>query len=204
LITLFGLAAIVSAGVSTIFARPSIPALIILFLTGLLGLAHVLPLLPWRGGWRTTKESRGVKPLAISAGWLIGALVIAAESCPVDQAASWWPMIGFAMITGPLLLLDSIWLDRRDMRADLAFSRSTLPALMGSDAFLVVRCVLFVLALTGVQLLAHGLWFLAWSWLGAACLLFVSPDRIRSEAARVWMAALWRFTGFVGVLLAFS
>jgi hypothetical protein len=203
-ITLFGLAVIMSAVVSTLFARPSITALAILCLMGFLGLAHVLPLVPWRGGWRTTKESRGVKPLSISAGWLIGALVIAAESCTADQATPWRSMIGFAMITGPLLLLDSIWLDRRDMRADLAFSRSSLSALMGSETFLVLRCILFLLALAGAPLLANGLPFLAWSWLGAACLLFVSPDRIRSEAARVWMAALWRFTGFVGVLVVFS
>ena len=203
-IALFAFLALLTGGGFLLASGPSDMALCVLAFVALLGTTHVLPLIRWRGRWRTVKELPLIKPVAISFAWLLGGFVVATAMLPEGIGLPAAPAAGLTLMVGPLLLLDSIWLDRRDMRADAAFSRGTLSARLDPRTFLVLRLVLFLTPLAGIPLLPHGVPFLAWSWSGAACLVLLEPDRIRSETLQVLMAALWRFTGCLGLLFVFS
>ena len=183
---------------------PSVTAFCMLAIVALLGATHVLPLVRWRGDWCTVKELALIKPVVISFAWLLGGFVVAFAMLPPDTGASLSQVAGLVLIVGPLLLLDSVWLDRRDMQGDAVFSRGSFIARSAPRSFLLLRIVLFLVPIAGVPLLPHGATFLAWSWSGAVCLVFLPPDRIRSEALQVLLAALWRFTGLLGLLVVVS
>jgi hypothetical protein len=196
-----GLLSLLAAGVFVLRSEPSVRVLILLGLLGFVSLAHVLPLIPGRSGLVTTKDLGLVKPLVISLAWLIGGLLVSFESDPEEPLAASAGLAGFALMTFPLLVLDSFWLDRRDMQADARFDRGTFAGGLESDRFRSLCGVFFLLPLLGAPWLPGGWVMIGWYWLGAVWLVLLPPRRLHAEAVQVCLAALWRFTGLIGALV---
>jgi hypothetical protein len=196
---LAGLLSLLIAGCCALIARPSFGAMVVLAILGLLGAAYLLPIVPSQQGLVTLKKYSRSKPFAISIAWLVGANVIGIESHAPGEALQWNMLVGFGLTTFPLLLLDSLWLDRRDMAADRAFRHPTLAAVLSSNWFFILRVVLFLLAFLGAPF--TGLLLVCGFQIGAVLLLMVEPARLGLEASRVWLASLWRLTGLVGALI---
>jgi hypothetical protein len=201
LLSSLGLLALGAGGVCVLCSSPSFWVLALLVLLGIVGLAHVIPLVPRASGRVTTKELVLVKPLVISLAWLIGGLLVSFETDSNGPLPSPGGVIGFSLMTFPLLLLDSLWLDRRDMQADVRFGRGTFAGRLESGKFRSVTLVLFVLALLGGPWLPGGWIMIGWYWLGAIWLVLLPPRRLGSEAMQVCLAALWRYTGVIGALI---
>ena len=174
-----------------------------LLLLALLGGAYLLPLVPRRRGWSTLKSFSHAKPVTISLAWFVGALLVAWESTDSTSTAV---LVGssllFALSTVPLLLLDSIWLDRRDRHADLAFSQPTVSSSMGGRRFQCLRILLWCTPLL-VLVLAPDLWITVLGFqAGGFVLVVIEPDRIRSEAIQVIVASGWRFSGLAAGVIS--
>lgn len=199
--TILGSCFILLAGVCALLSGPSLLAIGLLVLLGVVGLAYLVPVVPQQQGAVTFKDQVLLKPIAISVAWLLGASLVGLEALPPRVVVEPAALLGFGLSTLPLLLLDSIWLDRRDMSADAAFERETIAGRLAPGAFQRTRIVLFLLALLGAPLISGGLLVVAWFLLGAIWLVLLEPGRLHSEAARVWLAALWRFTGLAGALV---
>ena len=200
-LTSLGLLSLVAAGICVLSSQPSVRVLVLLGLLGLVGLAHVLPLIPGRSGLVTTKDLGLVKPLVISLAWLIGGLLVSFESAPDVPLAASAGLAGFSLITFPLLVLDSFWLDRRDMLADARFGRGTFAGRLESGRFRSLSGLLFLLPLLGAPWLSGGWVMIGWYWLGAVWLVLLPPRRLDGESIQVCLAALWRFTGLIGALI---
>ena len=199
-VLLVGMLSLLGASLLVALSSPSILTASLLGLVGLMGLTHVLPLIPRRGSWCTVKRLPFLKPFAISVAWLLGGLAVALHDLSPDAGVPWCRILGVTLVVAPLLLLDSIWLDRRDAPGDRMFSCSTIFARMSRRSFTVTRVVLFVCPAVGAWLMPGALIFTAASCAGASGLLLLTPDRVRSESMQVLMAAAWRFTGLVGLL----
>ena len=158
-----GVLALIGSCVLILREEPTLPVLFLLGTVGLLGLAHVLPLLPAGSKFTTTKDLILFKPLVVSTAWLLGALVVAGETGSLELAAA----TGFGLVTLPLLLLDSIWLDRRDMHADVRFGGPTLAARLAPIAFRGWCLFLLLLTLLGSWWPTGGGATLWWFWGGA-------------------------------------
>ena len=138
-----------------------------------------------------------LKPVLISLAWLLRAS--SATSRPrCDVGGN--PPDGFAAAAAAAPA--TIWLDHRDRLADARFARPGLCRTITPTAFLRLRCLLFGLPVISLVSPAVSVAQLVMFLLGAVGLLWTPPDRIRSEAGRVWLASAWRFTGFVGACLA--
>ena len=198
---LAGLSSLLIGGVALLAARPAPGSWCLVILMGALGLAYLLPVLPAPNRRRTLKDFSVVKPLMISVAWLLGAFVVAWDAAPPGTAAPWGCSLMFATSTGPILLLDSLWLDRRDRIADLAFDHPTISSGLGDRGFLFVRLVLWILP-CWILLLDPGLLVPVVGLLvGSVALVLIEPDRLASEALRVVAASLWRFTALLAVVL---
>lgn len=184
---------------SVFVAKPSSIGWGVLILLGLLSTAYLVPLLPSSKRMVTLKDFGLFKPFVISGAWLVGGLLVAFESAVSQSDLSVVALFGIVVVAGALLLLDSVWLDRRDMAADATFHRPTIAGQLSERQFLVMRIVLFAVAVLGTPWVgvAVGGTFI----IGAVGLVLIVPDRLAYESSRVWLAALWRFTGFLGVLL---
>ena len=134
------LLSLVLALVSVLLAAPSWEGWCMLVLLALLGGAYLLPLVPRRRGWSTLKSFSHAKPVTISLAWFGGGLLVAWESTDSTSTMVLFERsMLFGVSTLPLLLLDSIWLDRRDRVADLAFSQPTFSSLMPAGRFQCLR-----------------------------------------------------------------
>ena len=196
-----GLLALVGGGICAVSSSSSPWVLVLVGLLGLAGLAHVLPIVPWRSGRVTTKNLGLIKPLVISLAWLIGGLLVSFESDPAGPPPSLGGLIGFSLMSFPLLLLDSIWLDRRDMQADARFGQDTWAGRLDTGRYRLVTGILLMLPCLGCPWLPGGWVMIGWFWLGAIWLVLVPPQRLGSEAMQVCLAALWRYTGLIGALI---
>ena len=195
---LWALLSLVLAVFFSLAAGPSAFALLVLVILGVLGAAYLLPVLPSRSGLVTLKSHAWAKPFAISIAWLVGALLIAIETVPSNQDIAWSAVLSFSLLSFPLLLLDSLWLDRRDRVADAAFDHPTLAGELSARLFLFARVGLFLLPLIAIPFTGF---FLVFSfWIGAVWLLLIEPGRLAYEASRVWLAAFWRMTALIGAL----
>ena len=195
-------ASLVLALVCIGLARPGWGAWCILFLLALLGGSYLSPVIPLRGGWATLKSFSYVKPVTISLAWLLGALLVGWDSVGSSTpGGSISHSLLFALSTLPLLLLDSIWLDRRDRLADVAFGHPTISSAISAEWFQLVRVVLWCLPFLALVFMPE-LWMLALSLqVGSLCLVLIEPDRLASEVTRVILASTWRFTGLVGAII---
>ena len=203
-VAVVAICALVLAGLCVLRLGPSAIAIILLVGLALLGSSHLLPILRRDGRWSTIKAFPLLKPTVISLAWLLGGFLVCFESASAGGGWSGARFTGFALATLPLLLLDSIWLDRRDMRADMRFTRASVSGALSRRAFMFLRVTLFCLPATALFLLPDALGFLLMLWLGAVGMVLLEPSRLRSEAAQVWLAAGWRFMGLAGVCLSTS
>jgi hypothetical protein len=201
LFSVLGLLALGGGGICAVSSSSSPWVLVLLGLLGLAGLAHVLPIVPSRSGRLTTKDLGLIKPLVISLAWLIGGLLVSFESDPVGPPPSLAGLIGFSLMSFPLLVLDSIWLDRRDMQADARFGQDTWAGRLDPGRYRLATCVLLLLPFLGCPWLPGGWVMIGWFWLGAVWLVLLPPARLGSEAMQVCLAALWRYTGLIGALI---
>ena len=163
---------------------------------------YLVPLVPLRSRAVTLKDFSIAKPLVISLAWFAGALIAGGE--PLFESGAfpgWATVLAFGAMTIPTLLLDSIWLDRRDRRADLAHGHPTFASQVGGPGFLIARLALW--SLPWLVLLARPSWLVPClaMQLGSAPMLALEPERLRSESGRVVLASFWRFAG-CGALLA--
>ena len=196
-----GLASLGVGGLAVLWARASPETWIVLVLLGLLGLAYLMPMLPVPGRRLTLKDLSLVKPLFISFAWLTGALLVAWESLPSPAPTS-APMSAFlfGLATAPMLLLDSLWLDRRDRVADTVFGHPTIASILSVRGFLLSRIALWVLP-CAVLVLDSGFLIPVLGLLsGSLILVLLEPDRLGFESTRVVAASLWRFTLLLVVL----
>jgi len=200
--SLSAIAALLVAGLGVWTSRPSVSGWLMLAGLAFLGLSHLLPILRRGGVWCTIKSLPLLKPLVISLAWLLGAFLVCHESVATGEAWSATRWSGFTVATLPLLLLDSIWLDHRDRLADVRFGRPSLFGSLAPGAFLRLRLLLFGLPVLSLLSPSVSFTWLSLFLLGAMGLVWWRPDRLRSEAARVWVAAGWRFTGLAGACLA--
>ena len=101
----------------------------------------------------------------------------------------------------PWLLLDSIWLDRRDRIADESYHRMTFAVRLSAGSFRTVCVVLYLFPLLGAFFPGDGFHgFMIGGFIGALPMILLTPDQIRSEAMRVVVAGLWRVTSLLGIL----
>ena len=193
--------ALLAGGFLLLSGAPSPLMLGLLGIIGSLGLAHALPL-PRLGSTGHASGARLLlKPLVVSLAWLGGAVVLAFASMTVRPTEVGADLLGFTLATLPLLLLDTLWLDRRDMRADARFGVRTLAAALPPRGFLLLRGGLLLSTLASLPWLPGGMPMLAGFWAGALWLVVLTPDRLRHEGAQVVLASLWRFSGLAAVLL---
>ncbi|MAJ48036.1 MAG: hypothetical protein CBC35_12340 [Planctomycetes bacterium TMED75] len=198
---LSGLLSLGVGGLAVVWAQVSFEAWVVLILLGVLGLAYLLPVLPVSGRRLTLKDLSLVKPLLISLAWLVGALLVARESMPASPPTSaLLDSMLFGLATGPTLLLDSLWLDRRDRAADVAFGHPTIASILSVRGFLLIRIVLWGLPCL-VLVLDSGFLIPVLGLLGGSLVLVcLEPDRMGFESTRVVAASLWRFTLLLVVL----
>ena len=99
-----------------------------------------------------------------------------------------------------MLLLDSLWLDRRDRVADTVFGHPTIASILSVRGFLLSRIALWVLP-CAVLVLDSGFLIPVLGLLsGSLILVLLEPDRLGFESTRVVAASLWRFTLLLVVL----
>ena len=130
-------------------AKTPLWVLVAFGLLGLLAASYILPVLSWfdprRGSPDSLKDLARLKPALISLAWLAGAcLVVLARSPHLDGTPAAGDVLTLMIIAFPLLLLDSIWLDRRDRRADASYGRMTIAVRLSSRSFHGV-CILLCL-----------------------------------------------------------
>ena len=197
-----GLVSLILGLAGIVLARPGLGAWCVLLMLAFLAIAYLCPLVPWRGGLITLKSLSRAKPLTISLAWVIGALLVAgAGALPQYEGARGWPAIVFILTTLPLLLLDSIWLDRRDQMADVAFGNPTISSQLTARRFQQLCAVLWFLPLV-VLPFAPEYWVAVLGLqAGSLVLVLIEPDRLSSEAVRVMVACGWRFSGLVCSLI---
>lgn len=200
-----GLLSLGVGGLAVVWARVSFETWVALALLGLLGLAYLLPVLPIAGRRLTLKDLSMVKPLLISFAWLAGALLVARESMPSPTPTSaLMESLLFGLATGPTLLLDSLWLDRRDRVADAAFGHPTIASTLSVREFLLVRIALWVLPCWVLALDSGFLIPVLGVMSGSLVLVCLEPDRMGFESTRVVAASLWRFTLLLLVVLCWT
>ena len=196
-----GLLSLLIGGGALLAVRPAPGSWCLVVLMGVLGMAYLLPVLPASDRWHTLKDLSLVKPVMISLAWLLGAFVVAWDAAPPTSTAPWGCSLVFATSTGSILLLDSLWLDRRDRIADLEFDHPTISSGLGDRGFLIIRLVLWILPCWILLLDSGFLIPLAGLMAGSLVLVLIEPDRLASEAAQVVAASLWRFTALLTVVL---
>ena len=197
---LIAIGSLIGAFIATCIARPGFETWVLLLLLGGLAITCLIPVIPTRRGLVTLKHVGFFKPLVISVAWLLGAILIAMQQ-EIDDTdwSQWTRVVGFSLATLPLLLLDSIWLDRRDMHADNAYKHPTLAGSLSPGGFRFLCVVFLLVSLIGIPFI--GAVMLAPFLVGAFLLVVIEPSRLASEPARVWLAACWRFTGLLGLVI---
>ncbi len=196
---------LLSLATGFVFLLRSSPPLVTWIPLGILALTatcYLVPLVPLPSRVVTLKDFSIAKPLVISLAWFAGALIAGGE--PLVESGSfprWSTVLAFGAMTIPVLVLDSVWLDRRDRRADLAYGHPTFASQVGGPGFLLARLALW--SFPWLVLLARPSWLVPCLaiQLGSAPMLALEPERIRSESGRVVLASFWRFAG-CGALLA--
>ena len=202
LATIASLASCTAALVCVVLARPAWGGWCTLFVLASLGASYLFPCIPWRRSWVTLKSFSYAKPVSISLAWLVGALLVGLESgaSPSSQHVTEHSLL-FVLSTLPLLLLDSIWLDRRDQVADITYGHPTISSGMSARWFQSLRVALWCLPLLVLALMPE-LWLpLLGLQVGSLCLVLIEPDRIASELAQVMAASTWRFSGLAAALI---
>ena len=176
-------------------------------LLGLLAASYVFPVLSFfharKGRPDSLKDLARLKPVLISLAWLAGAcLVVFARPGPLDDTPEVGDVLSLMIVALPLLLLDSIWLDRRDRRADESYDRLTFAVRLSAKSFHGVCIMLWLLSILGCLAPGPGLHgFIIGGVIGALPMIVLGPDRIGSEVMRVVVAGFWRITGLLGILL---
>lgn len=199
-------ALLILTGVTLLCAETRLWVLACFSLLGLLAASYVFPVLSLFLAGRKTPDSlkdlARLKPVLISFAWLAGAcLVVLGRPLPGDVVPGPVVFLGLLVIAFPWLLLDSIWLDRRDRFADESYHRMTFAVRLSAGSFRVVCVALYLFPLLGLfwpGAERHG--FMIGGFIGALPMILLTPDQIRTEAMRVLVAGLWRVTSLLGVL----
>ena len=202
-----GFVLLILTGIALLAAGTQLWVLVAFGLLGLLAASYIFPvlsLLPARNArLDSLKDLARLKPILISLAWLTGAcLVVLARPHHLDQAPGSGVFLGLVFVAFPWLLLDSIWLDRRDRLADESYARMTFAVRVSAKSFHMVCLILFLIPILGVLYPGaerHG--FVIGGFIGALPMVVFGPDRIRSEAMRVLVAGSWRVTSLLGILL---
>ena len=194
-------------GVLLLVAGARLWILICFCALGILAASYVFPLFTLfqsrRGQLASLKDLARLKPISISFAWLSGAFLVALAQ-PLDSGRP-FPLVALLFLivaAAPFLLLDSIWLDRRDRLADESYDRRTFAVRMSGASFRVVCMLLYLIPFMGLFGPVTGLQgFILGGMAGAALMVIFDPDQIGSEALRVVFAGLWRITSLLGFLL---
>ncbi len=200
-------ALLILTGVFLIAAHTQLWVCVAFGLLGLLAASYVLPVLSFfhvrKERPESLKDLARLKPVLISLAWLAGACLVAfARPGPLDGTPAVADVLSLIIVALPLLLLDSIWLDRRDRRADESYDRMTFAVRLSAKSFHAVCILLWLMPILGGLAPGSGIHgFMIGGVIGALPMIVLGPDRIRSEAMRVVIAGFWRVTGLLGILL---
>jgi hypothetical protein len=201
---------LILTGMFLIVAGTQLWVLLCFGMLGLLAASYVFPLFSLfqreAGRLGSLKDLARLKPLSISFAWLVGAFLVAlSQPHSEGQAPGAGVILSLILTAFPLLLLDSIWLDRRDRLADESYDRRTFAVRMSKGSFRVVCLSLYLVPIFGVLCSVTGLHgFIIGGMAGAFLMIVLEPDQIRSESLRVVLAGLWRVTSLLGLLLFLS
>ncbi len=172
---------------------------------GLLAASYVLPVLACfrESGPSSLKDFARLKPILISSAWITGALlVVFAQPSAFEDLSGTVSIPALVLTSFPLLLLDSVWLDHRDRRADESYARRTFAVRMSRSGFRALCLILYPIPLFGMLFQTTGLdGFIIGGLSGAFLLIVRDADQIGSESLRVVLAGLWRVTSLCGLLL---
>ena len=201
-----GGALLILTGVALLHAGTRLWVMGCLSLLGLLAACYVFPVLSLFPADKKTPDSlkdlARLKPVLISFAWFSGAcLVVLGRPLTGEETPALVAFLSLLISAFPWLLLDSIWLDRRDRLADESYDRMTFAVRLSAGSFRAVCVVLCLFPLLGVFLPGaghHG--FMIGGFIGALPMILLTPDQIRSEAMRVVVAGLWRVTSLLGIL----
>ena len=205
-VLLLSVALLILTGVALLYAGTRLWVLACFSLLGLLAACYVFPVLSLFLADKKTPDSlkdlARLKPVLISFAWFSGAcLVVLGRPLAEEVTPGLISFLGLLICAFPWLLLDSIWLDRRDRLADESYHRMTFAVRLSAGSFRAVCAVLYLFPLLGAFLAGagpHG--FIIGGFIGALPMILLTPDQIRSEATCVVVAGLWRVTSLLGIL----
>ena len=205
-VLVLGVVLLVLTGVALLSAGTRLWVLACFSLLGLLAACYVFPVLSLFLADKKTLDSlqdlARLKPVLISFAWFSGACLVVLGRPLTGEVTPGLVAFSSLLISAfPWLLLDSIWLDRRDRLADESYHRLTFAVRLSAGSFRTVCVVLYLIPLlaaffSGAE--SHG--FMIGGFIGALPMILLTPDQIRSEATRVVVAGLWRVTSLLGIL----
>ena len=198
---------LVVTGVTLLLVGARAWVLVCFGILGMLALSYVLPVLAFFSRPShapvSLKDLARLKPVSISLAWFFGGVLVAvAQPSPGEGLPGSRAFFGLVLMGLPLLLLDSIWLDRRDRFADEFYNRRTFAVRSSSTSFRTACVLLFMLPLAALPFGVAGFeGFILGGMCGAFPLIVLDPERIRSESLRVVLAGSWRITSLLGLLV---
>ena len=204
-VLVLSIALLILTGIALLYAGTRLWVLACFSLLGLLAACYVFPVLSLFPADKKTPDSlkdlARLKPVLISFAWFSGACLVVLGRPLTEEVTPGLSFLGLLICAFPWLLLDSIWLDRRDRIADESYHRMTFAVRLSAGSFRTVCVVLYLFPLLGAFFPGDGFHgFMIGGFIGALPMILLTPDQIRSEAMRVVVAGLWRVTSLLGIL----